>query len=318
MALSSRVIQWCTCFVILFGVTAVWSAPERVGPQQNRPSRFTPYSRPNGGPAANTSRQAPRSSGNPWQSTQRPHAPQRASTLGPRGRAPAGNDSQSAGRPSGGWGGGACSNDSNSRRVTSAPLQQPPAGMGAPARRSCNPESRLPRPNAFARDLTQAREQQNVEARRVVAANTWQAFMRNRIVTLGYYLAGDVWLRSNTFRAGHFSRQEAEEHEEYARWCRDTILGLVTQLSRRCSETCPPPTSKPVIGLSKHDCSTASGTRSGTDTNHMRSHRSGQAGLTPSDLVSSHGCHERPDLDRRSRRAALRHQPPTTGLHARW
>jgi hypothetical protein len=72
----------------------------------------------------------------------------------------------------------------------------------------------------------QAREQQNVEARRTVAVNTWQAFLRERIVSLGYFAAGDVWLRSNTFRAGHFSQEDNDEQVEYARWCRDTILGF--------------------------------------------------------------------------------------------
>jgi hypothetical protein len=66
----------------------------------------------------------------------------------------------------------------------------------------------------------------NLEARRAVATNTWQAFLRERIVSLGYYAAGDVWLRSNTFRAGHFTQHEIEEQAEYARWCRDTILGF--------------------------------------------------------------------------------------------
>jgi hypothetical protein len=55
-----------------------------------------------------------------------------------------------------------------------------------------------------------------------VATNTWQAFLCDRIVTLGYY----VWLRSNTFCAGRFTPQEIEEQEDYARWCRDTVLGF--------------------------------------------------------------------------------------------
>jgi hypothetical protein len=58
-----------------------------------------------------------------------------------------------------------------------------------------------------------------------VATNTWQAFLRERIVSLGYYVAGEVWVRSNTFRAGQFTQQEMEEQGDYARWCRDTILG---------------------------------------------------------------------------------------------
>jgi hypothetical protein len=50
--------------------------------------------------------------------------------------------------------------------------------------------------------------------------------MRDRILALGYFVAGDVWLRSNTFQAGRFSQQETEEQEDYARWCWDTILGF--------------------------------------------------------------------------------------------
>lgn len=170
---------------------------------------------------ANVSAGASGGSGNPWQPPQRQPASQRA---GPVGQRPNCNDFQPSVRPiNTGWG-GSCSNNNSSRRVTSAPLQQPPVGPNVPSRRVFFPDPRPPRPNAFARD--QAREQQNLEARRAVAVNTWQAFMRDRILTLGYFVAGDVWLRSNTFQAGRFSQQETEEQEDYARWCWDTILGF--------------------------------------------------------------------------------------------
>ncbi len=33
-------------------------------------------------------------------------------------------------------------------------------------------------------------------------------------------------MRTNTFAAGNFSEHEVQEQSEYARWCRDTILGF--------------------------------------------------------------------------------------------
>jgi hypothetical protein len=65
-----------------------------------------------------------------------------------------------------------------------------------------------------------------MEGRRSVARNTWQAYLRERIVTLGYFAAGQVWMQTNTFSAGNFSEGEIQEQGEYARWCQDTILGF--------------------------------------------------------------------------------------------
>ncbi len=193
----------------------VLSAPERVGQQQPRSSRFAPYRQSNPGPPANNS--AARGSGNPWQPPQRLHAVQRS---GQASRDPQCDSNPPPSRPSqAGWGGGSCNTNNSSRRVTSAPVRQP-----NDLTRHLLPGQRPPRQNAFSRD--QSREHHNQEARRAVAVNTWQSFMRDRILTLGYFVAGNVWLRSNTFQAGRFSQQETEEHEDYARWCRDTILGF--------------------------------------------------------------------------------------------
>ncbi len=99
-------------------------------------------------------------------------------------------------------------------------------GPNAPVRRVYNPDPAPNRRSGGFNNEQAARDHQNAEARRMVAANTWQSFMRDRIVTLGYFVAGDVWIRSNTVRAGRFTQQERVEQEDYARWCRDTILGF--------------------------------------------------------------------------------------------
>ncbi len=70
------------------------------------------------------------------------------------------------------------------------------------------------------------RLQQNAEARRAVATNNWRTYLRERIVTLGYRTAGEVWMRSQMFAAGNFSENDAEVQGEYARWCRDTLIGF--------------------------------------------------------------------------------------------
>jgi hypothetical protein len=159
-------------FFLVLGlvIVTVASAPERAGPHQNRPSRFAPYPPMPTNPTshANVSAGASGGSGNPWQPPQRQPASQRA---GPVGQRPNCNDFQPSVRPINTGLGGSCSNNNSSRRVTSAPLQQPPVGPNVPSRRVFFPDPRPPRPNAFARD--QAREQQNLEACRAVAVNTW-------------------------------------------------------------------------------------------------------------------------------------------------
>ncbi len=116
----------------------------------------------------------------------------------------------------------------NQRVVTSAPEVHLPAAVGhlgsvnGPTRRFFSPQ---PAPQ---RRLTpeEIRERHNQEARRTVAVNTWQPYLRERVLTLGYRVAGEIWVRTNTFNAGRFTVEEVEEHGQYARWIRDTLLGF--------------------------------------------------------------------------------------------
>ncbi len=186
------------------------TAPERA----NRPpvARFAPYNRTgqSGQPPRAVGQGQPSGPSNPWQ-------PRHNS--GNRNAEGSGLQQQpapAAPRASSRWG-------NNSRTITSAPTNRLPNPAPA-STRFFNREQPPPRRSNFCTE--QAREQQNQEARRTVAVNTWQAFLRERIVSLGYFAAGDVWLRSNTFHAGHFSQEDNDEQVEYARWCRDTILGF--------------------------------------------------------------------------------------------
>jgi hypothetical protein len=107
----------------------------------------------------------------------------------------------------------------NDRRfVTSAPEVHLPNVQ----RRFFSPQPAAPRRPT----PEEIRERQNIETRRTVAHNTWQQYLRDRVITLGYRAAGEAWPRSTTFAAGQFTRDEVEEQSQYARWCRDTIIGF--------------------------------------------------------------------------------------------
>lgn len=121
------------------------------------------------------------------------------------------------------------------RPITSAPMVHLPHASTAPSvrHRLQNPSAPPRSTRRLAPPVARAPESGNPTARRIdndgrqaVAANTWRQFLRERILTLGYRTAGTVWARSRLFQEGRFNESAIAEQQQYAGWCRDTILGF--------------------------------------------------------------------------------------------
>ncbi len=127
---------------------------------------------------------------------------------------------------------------SNCRPLPRGPPRAPQIAVGADDRRFVTSAPEVHLPNSSRRFFSpqpaaprrptpeEIRERQNIETRRAVAHNTWQQYLRDRVISLGYRTAGEAWPRSTTFAAGQFTGEEVEEQGQYARWCRDTLLGF--------------------------------------------------------------------------------------------
>ncbi len=229
----------CTVFFSLF--FAGFAAPDRVtrgGPGQHRAPRPAPYALANNNrPGPIESRQGHGGAGrdDPWQL---PRIPRLSGAQVVHGRPvtvsnPTPQPTQGTSR----WSDGIQA-VGNGRPAQRGPPRAPQVAAVEDERRfiTSTPEVHLPVASrrffspqpAIPRRLTpeEMRERQNIETQRAVAHNSWQQYLRDRVISLGYRTAGEAWPRSTTFMAGQFTAEEIEEQSQYARWCRDTLLGF--------------------------------------------------------------------------------------------